>query len=77
MSTVSLKTFYNQPKKVQFNTEFDKINEFSKFEETLPNTSIRSFEKNPDHLSKIIEEDFETEYSWSKMVASNEAENNK
>ena len=36
------------------------------FEETL------LIVKNPDHLSKIIEEDCRTQYGWSKIAASNE-----
>ena len=67
MSTVRLTSLYEQPsKKVKANIEFDKTNEFSMFEETL------QIVKNPDHLSKIIEEDCMTQYGWSKIAASNE-----
>jgi hypothetical protein len=69
MSTVSLKQFYDQPKKVKFNSDIDKISEISMFEETIP------IEKNPDHLSKIIEEDCKTEYGWSKILVNNKNNN--
>ena len=69
MSTVNIRQFFDEPKKVKFNDN-DKINEISAFEETIP------IEKNSDHLSKITEEDFKTEYGWSKLI-DNQNENGK
>lgn len=72
---MSIKPLLEQMKSVKFSQKLDSFEEISVNDITKTmNAGETINEKDTDHLSKIIEEDFQTQYGWSKLMHNSEQE---